>query len=307
MVALLKQERLVLQPEQFDMAGMVHSIEDEISTPYVTIPTRTYAKLCAAVEFLGGTALDVVGDAPYWPSFSPEPEHPEDAPEPYATAKALQLISWGDNGLKAVDKAEYELLLRMTKSRPGQNDAWVRVNLGAIGKRLGICAKTAGKVLWGLEYLGLVDAIAQRDPNTGHRYIMARAGRMPVWRERYRELPARVKDAARKRVCGECGGEQFVKRVIVTYSCMSCGIVQQEVPHSNDLIDALGEAENTPTDTFLHGPTEESSWIRNEAMTSTSHKPRSTSTKGLREIHDVGARKLYLIGPALTGSSRPFR
>jgi hypothetical protein len=294
---------LQLEETPVDFAGMVHSIEEDIGTPYVTIPTRSYAKLCATIEFLGGTALDVVGDAPFWPGFSPEPEHPEDPPEPHATAKALQLISWGKNGLKAIDKAEYELLLRMTKTRPGENDAYTRVNLTAIGDRLGVCPKTASNILWGLVDLQLLDAVAQRDPNTGHRYIMARAGRMPVCGETYRELPARLKDAARKRVCLECGGEQFLKRVIVTYSCVSCGTVQQEVPHSEDLIDALGEAKNTPTDTFLHGPTEESSWKRHGSLPRMSDRSTSlveTNSKGLGEIHDFRSRKLYRIGPSWT-------
>ena len=192
----------------FNMMKMVEDIEDELGTPYVTIPTRSYAKLVAAIEFLGGTALDVVGDAPISPCFSLEAPAAADPPVERTAAKAMQLITWGNNGLKAIDKQCYDLVLRMTKTQPGQDSDYVRVSLGAISTRLGMSRNPTSKAFWGLCDIGLLDAIAKADPTTGHKVIYARAGKMPAWGEVYGKNVRREKDAVRKRICESCAGKR---------------------------------------------------------------------------------------------------
>lgn len=227
--------------EQFNMAEMVENMCDEISTPYITLPTRSYAKLCAAIHFLGGEAIDVVGNDPYWPGFAPEPEVDAPAVEKPA-AKAMQLIAWGDNGLKAVDKQCYDLVLRMTKTQPGQDTDYVRVSLGAISTRLGVSPKsnTASKALWGLVDLGLLEAVRRPDRVTGNTHIYARAGKMPAWGEVYGENAARAKDAKRKRICESCGST----KLRLQHVCTDCGALQTEAPHYEELVENMADLEN---------------------------------------------------------------
>ena len=221
-----------------EMQRIADQICQEYPTTYVTIETRTYAELLAAVQVLGGpgTVQACISDTTIYPTEEPEPEP---APLQYAADKAIQVVSWGDNGLKAVDKQCYDLVLRMTKSRPGQDDEFVRVNLSAIAKRLGCCGDAASKALHGLDDCGLVNLESRRDEVTGHNYLVARAAHPPVWGARYRENDARAKDAKRKRVCQDCGGTTFKLK----YVCKTCGVVQTEAPHSEELHDELAEAE----------------------------------------------------------------
>ena len=209
------------QQKQSQMQTIADAICQEFPTTYVTIETRTYAELLAAVQVLcgPGTIQECINNTEVFLTEEPEPEP---VPLQHAAAKAIQVISWGNNGLKAVDKQCYDLVLRMTKSRPGQDDEFVRVNLSAIAKRLGCCGDAASKALHGLDDCGLVDLESRRDEATGHSYLVARAAHPPVWGTKYRENEARAKDARRKRVCQDCGGTAFRLK----YVCKTCGVVQ---------------------------------------------------------------------------------
>ena len=273
----------------FNMMRMVEQIEDEVSTPFVTIPTRTYAKLCAAIEFLGGTALDVVGDAPIAPCFSLE-SGPAEQPMERTAAKAMQLITWGDNGLKAIDKQCYDLVLRMTKTQPGQDCDYVRVSLGAIAKRLGVSTPPASKALWGLADLGLLDAVTKVDPATGHKVIYARAGKMPAWGEVYAENVRREKDAARKRICESCESPRL--KLVKYFVCEDCGTIQAEAPHYEELVDVLADMENsspkrTPTDESSHMLTSTTSTISITSTTSTCSTPSSLIENAYSEPAEI--------------------
>ena len=214
----------------------VDEITEEMEMPNVTIPTRMFARLVATIEWLGGDARAMLAGQDIVPTCSPDPD--AGTPElERPVAKAMQLLAWGDNGLKAVDKQCYELVLRMTKTQPGTKSDYVRVSLGAVGKRLGVSAPTASKALQGLVTAGLVDTTRKTDPITGHTHIYARAGKMPVWGEVYAANAARAKDAKRKRVCESCGSP----RLMVKHVCTECGTVQQEAPHYEELVDVMAD------------------------------------------------------------------
>ena len=226
----------------------VDEITGEMEMPNVTIPTRMFARLVATIEWLGGDARGMLAGQDIVPTFSPDPD--AGAPElERPAAKAMQLLAWGDNGLKAIDKQCYELVLRMTKTQPGTESDYVRVSLGAVGKRLGVSAPTASKALQGLVTAGLVDTTRKVDPITGHTHIYARAGKMPIWGERYAENKARAKDAKRKRVCESCGSP----RLMVKHVCTECGTVQVEAPHYEELVDVMADLQNTEPSTESSG------------------------------------------------------
>lgn len=274
-----------------DMVSLAFDISDELSTPYVTIPTRTYAKLCAAIEMLGGTVIDIVGNDPIYPGFTAEPDvasHPEE----YAAAKAMQIISWSDNGLKAVDRCVYGLVLRMTKTVPGREDNYTAISLKAIAKRCGGCAKTASTALWALVDCGLLEAVTRKDSTTGHTIIYARAGAMPIYNDRYPQSVSREKDARRKRVCQDCGHDKFALKHV----CMKCGSVQEESPHVDELVDTLADTSNTVSSRRI--PTEDSSVgpLQHEFPP---HYSISTNSKGENgECLSVrGSSPGYWIGP----------
>ena len=288
---LEEEEQEAVEP--FDMAGRVDSIEGSILAPYMTIPTRTYAKFCAALEYYGSSALDVVGDAPYWPVFSPDPDIDTPAVEKPA-AKAMQLIAWGDNGLNATDKQCYDLVLRMTKTQPGAEQDYVRVSLGAIATRLGSHRNTAAKAFWGLVDLELLNAVYRTDPTTGHKLIYARAGKMPAWREVYAENKQRVADAKRKRVCEACASTKL--RIETRCICVTCGTVQTEAPHYEELIDHLADLENSQghaqqIDIDL-STTSNSNTVLPEA-----EEPCTESVHGPL-VQETAVKKIYHIGPA---------
>jgi len=289
-----------------EMQRIADQICEEFPTTYVTIETRSYAELLAAVQVLcgPGTVQNCISDTPIYPTEEPEPENP---PLQYAAAKAIQVISWGDNGLKAVDKQCYDLVLRMTKSRPGQDDPFVRINLSAIGKRLGCCEKATSKALHGLDDCGLLDLESRRDDVTGHSYIVARAAHPPVWGEKYAENEARAKDARRKRVCQDCGGTTFK----LTYVCKTCGVVQDEAPHSEELHDELAEAEVAPVSSTTiptvdsavggaNGTTFRHVYRSNKAESesdSSRRGPAVESTVGVLVQETPCTPKIYHIGP----------
>ena len=243
------------------MQAIADEICQELPTTYVTIETRAYAELCAAVQVLAGPGAvqKYIADTPIWLVDDPEPDVPLDR----GAAKAIHVMSWGDNGLKAVDKACYELVLRMTHSQPEHDDPFVRVNLQAIGKRLGVSAGTASKVLWGLSDLGLLEAERHKDENTGHNYIAARAGQMPVYGTRYASTPQRSQDASRKRVCPDCGGTRFDIR----YICRGCGVVHRDPPHSEELVDELAEQDCKQPASQIVDSYIETSYIANTSTT----------------------------------------
>ena len=277
----------------FDMAGMVDDMTSELGAPYITLNTRDYAKMCAAIHFLGGNAIDVVGNAPYWLSFTPTPEVDTPAVEKPA-AKAMQLIAWGDNGLNATDKQCYDLVLRMTKTQPGAEQDYVRVSLGAIATRLGSHRNTTSKAFWGLAELGLLDAVYRTDTATGHKLIYARAGKMPAWREVYAENKQRVADAKRKRVCEACASTKL--RIETRCICVTCGTVQTEAPHYEELIDHLVDLENSQShaqqiDIDL-STTSNSNTVLPEA-----EEPCTESVHGPL-VQEMAVRKIYHIGPA---------
>jgi hypothetical protein len=280
------------EEKQYDMRAMVDSIVEEIGAPYMTIPTTTYAKLCAAIEFLGGTALDVIGDAPYHAGLSLEPEYASDPVEP-AVAKASKVLAWGDNGLNATDKQTYELLLHMTKTTPGAEQPYVRVTIGAIAKRLDVTEKTASTALWGLADTGLIDAVHRSDPTTGYKLVYARAGKMPQWGERYAENTHRARDAERKRGCRGCGGEHFALR----YICKDCGLVQDTPPFKDELQEAIQTADPTePSVKFTDCS------IEDQSVTDTVQEPSVDSTDGvlLQEIQP----RIYHIGPRIADPAK---
>ena len=232
----------IVDPKPFNLVKRVTEIENDINTPYITIPTQSYAKLIAQVEYYGGFPLDMIGDDPYWPSMTLEPDIDTPVVEKPA-AKAMQLIAWGNNGLNATDKQCYNLVLHMTKTQPGTDNDYVRVSLGAITTRLGMSRNPASKSFWGLAEIGLIDAVYRTDPISGHKIIYARAGKMPVWGEVYAENKQRASDAKRKRVCEACGGGKL--KIETRCICKECGTVQSEAPHYEELVDHLADIENS--------------------------------------------------------------
>src|ERR1035437_7226394 len=281
----------------FDMAGMVDDMTSELGAPYITLNTRDYAKMCAAIHFLGGNAIDVVGNAPYWLSFVPQPEVDTPAVEKPA-AKAMQLIAWGDNGLNATDKQCYDLVLRMTKTQPGQEQDYVRVELGAVATRLGSHRNTTSKAFWGLVDLGLLNAVYRTDPTTGHKLIYARAGKMPAWREVYAENKQRVADAKRKRVCEACASTKL--RIETRCICTTCGTVQTEAPHYEELIDHLAdlEADQEPCTTDRHRSISiTSNYITSNYVLLEAEEPCTDSVHGPL-VQETAVKKIYHIGPA---------
>jgi hypothetical protein len=276
------------------MVSHAFEIADEIATPYVTLTTRCYARIATAFEALGVSMLDVVGDEPIWPGFTPEPEHPE-MPEEYAMQKALQIIHWSKNGLRAVDREMYELILRMTKSVPGREDSYTAISMQALRNRTGAGESTTRKALHGLIECGLIDAVLKRDSTTGNTVWYARAGKMPVYNQTYAQSTARKKDAARKRICPHCGGDKFACRFI----CIQCGAIHDDAPHVQELVEAPSDAENCPNTTYsgkLSTPTTDGT-VDSTGVPPTPSLSRSIN-KGVKCEPDLPTDRSWYIGPA---------
>lgn len=119
----------------------------------------------------------------------------------------------------------------------------VSINMGALGKRMGCNAETAGRAIQSLADNGLLVRTERYEDGTGHKIISTAPARRLGFDEVLHESERKIRDRGYRR-CSSCGSE----RVEVRHICHSCGAVEITAPPADADSERSGTGPEKPTD-----------------------------------------------------------